>query len=118
MSYKLEKPCTDEQYANFVVEYNHNKGLRIEETLTTIFALEDNEIIKEGMPIINPDYEEITKEKERKNRIEEIKSKLSELDLKTIRALREGGSRNDGKTFLEIYQEEINQLRTELQSLT
>ena len=31
MSYKLEYPYTDEQRADFIVEYNHNQGLRIEE---------------------------------------------------------------------------------------
>jgi len=117
MSYKLQKPYTEEDYDNFIVKYNHTKGLRIEETITDVFALEENEIIFEGAPIINPNYENIKSEKEKSKRIEEIKSKLSELDLKTIRALREGGTRVDGKSYLEIYQEEINSLRKELQSL-
>ena len=117
MSYKLQKPYTEEDYDNFIVKYNHTKGLRIEETITDVFALEENEIILEGAPIINPNYESIKSEEEKKKRIEEIKSKLSELDLKTIRALREGGTRVDRKSYLEIYQEEINSLRKELQSL-
>ncbi len=43
MSYKLDKPYTDEQRANFIVEYNHNQGLIIEETDTALYALESYE---------------------------------------------------------------------------
>ncbi len=118
MSYKLEKPYTDEDYANFVVEYNHNKGLRIEETITTIFALEEDEIIQDGNPIKNPDYEKEKEEQIKERRRNEIKSKLSELDLKTIRALREGGENDNGQPFLKLYQEEINSLREELKTIS
>ena len=41
MSYKLEKPLSIEERANFIVEYNHNQGLRIEETDLAIYALEE-----------------------------------------------------------------------------
>ncbi len=58
MSYKLEKPYTDEQYADFVVEHNHNHGRTIEETETALYALEANEILKDGEPTVDPDYEE------------------------------------------------------------
>ena len=58
MSYKLKKPYTEEQYADFVVEHNHNNGRKIEETITALFALERNEIMKDGEPIINPNYED------------------------------------------------------------
>lgn len=57
MSYKLEKPYTDTQYADFVVKHNHNNGLIIEETETALYALEANEIIVDGEPVIDPDYE-------------------------------------------------------------
>ena len=66
MSYKLEKPYTDEQYADFVVEYNHQQGLDIEETETALFALEDNEIMVDGEPQIDPDYEEKQKQEQEK----------------------------------------------------
>lgn len=66
MSYKLEKPYTDEAYANFVVEHNHNNGRKIEETEDAIFALEANEIMgNDNIPIINPNYETELKQKER-----------------------------------------------------
>ena len=57
MSYKLEKPYTDRQRADFVVKYNHNQGLIIEETDTAFYALEPDEIMQEGVPVKNPDYE-------------------------------------------------------------
>lgn len=58
MSYKLEKPYTELQYADFVVEHNHNNGRKIAETENALYALELNEIIGEdGFPLINPNYE-------------------------------------------------------------
>lgn len=57
MSYKLNKPYTDIQRANFVVQYNHNQDLTIEETDKAIFALEANEIMVDGEAIIDPEYE-------------------------------------------------------------
>lgn len=57
MSYRLDKPYTQYQRADFIVLYNHEKGLRIEETDVALFALEANEIMQDGEPIINPNYE-------------------------------------------------------------
>lgn len=57
MSYKIEKPCTDAQRADFIVEYNHRQNLRIEETEDAIFALLDNEVFENGVPKINENYE-------------------------------------------------------------
>ena len=57
MSYKLEKPYSDEQRIEFIVEYNHNKGLMIEEGLDALYALEANEIMQDGVPFIDPEYE-------------------------------------------------------------
>ena len=45
MSYKLEQPYTDIEKADFIVEYNHKKNLKIVENNNTIFALEANEIM-------------------------------------------------------------------------
>ena len=59
MSYKLEKPYTDFERADFIVEYNHKRGMLIEETDDgTLYALEKNEIMVNGVPEINPNYEE------------------------------------------------------------
>lgn len=114
MSYKLEKPYTNYQYADFIVEHNNK---RIEETETALYALEANEMIQNGVTILNPNYEAEYATKVALQRIEEIKIKLDELDLKSIRALREGGATQEGKAFLNVYQEEIETLRAELQVL-
>lgn len=52
MSYKLEKPMSIQQRADFVTEYNHNQGLRIEETELALYALEDWELL-EGDEVID-----------------------------------------------------------------
>lgn len=49
MSYKLEYPYTEEQRANFIVEYNHNKGLKIE-TVDNIVEVEVEIETEEGVP--------------------------------------------------------------------
>ena len=40
MSYKLNKPFNNKQRADFIVEYNHNQGLTIEETDIALYALQ------------------------------------------------------------------------------
>lgn len=77
MSYKLEYPYTEEQRIDFIVQYNHNQGLRIEtvdnfveeETedvnYPTYYALEANEIMEGGEPVINPNYEAEQEQQER-----------------------------------------------------
>ena len=65
MSHKLEKPYTDKQKADFIVEYNHKLGLKIEETGSELFAIEDNELMQNGFVIINPNYEKELEQKER-----------------------------------------------------
>ena len=58
MSYKLEKPYTEIERADFIVLHNHQNNRKIKETETALFALEDNEVMVDGEPQINPDYEE------------------------------------------------------------
>lgn len=73
MSYKLEKPYTDRERADFVVLYNHNQGLIIEETDTALYALEADEIMQNGVPIKNPNYAAEQLEAEKVKRLEENK---------------------------------------------
>lgn len=78
MSYKLEQPYTEEERANFIVEYNHNQGLLIEETDEALYALEPNEIMVDGEPTINPNYEAEQAQIKRKELVQtiyEIKAK-------------------------------------------
>ena len=53
MNYKLQKPYTEKQRADFIVEYNHNKGLNIEETSEALYALEPWEKLVDGEVINN-----------------------------------------------------------------
>ena len=52
MSYKLNKPYSDKQRADFIVEHNHNNGLTIQETDTALYALEAWEFL-EGDTVID-----------------------------------------------------------------
>lgn len=118
MSYKLEKPCTNIQRADFVVEHNHTHGRIVEETETALYALEANEMLLNGVPAINPNYEAERTAKENAMRALEIKRELDALDLKSIRAIREGGADDDGILFTVKYQEQIAALRTELETIS
>lgn len=85
MSYKLEQPYTEEERANFIVEYNHNQGLLIEETDEALYALEPNEIMVDGEPTVNPNFEE-EKAKER-----EIAFKTTFFEIPAIDGIFQGG---------------------------
>ena len=70
MSYKLEKPYTEEQKDNFITKYNQDcfqegYNCTIEETDKALYALEPNEIMVDGEPTINPNYEAEQELKER-----------------------------------------------------
>ena len=52
MSYKLDKPYSDKQRADFIVEHNHNNGLLIQETDTALYALEAWELL-EGDTVVD-----------------------------------------------------------------
>lgn len=58
MAYKLEKPCTQEQRIEFIVNYNHQMGLNIEETEEALYALLPNEIMVEGEAVVDEAYEQ------------------------------------------------------------
>ena len=68
MSYKLLKPYTNKEYCDFVVEYNHNKGMMIQETDYAVHALEPWEYL-EGEEVKNNkkewEQEQIEAEKKR-----------------------------------------------------
>ena len=68
MSYKIEKPLSIEERTNFIVEYNHNLSLKIEETDLAMYALEEWEELVGDEVIDNKEaWEEkqAQKEKER-----------------------------------------------------
>ena len=66
--YKIEKPLSIQERADFIVEYNHNKGLRIEETYLAMYALEPWELLEGDEVIDNTEAwqaEQAQKERER-----------------------------------------------------
>lgn len=65
MSYKLEKPYTEKECADFIVEYNHKQGLIIEETDTALYALQPFEKLVDDEVIDNTEeYEQEQAQKE------------------------------------------------------
>lgn len=56
-------------------------------------------------------------QEKKEQKIEELKLKLEELDKQRIRALCEPSNRTDDQTWLEYYNEQIVNIRKELQSL-
>ena len=117
--YKLQKPYTEKDKLDFIVEYNHENGLRIEETSVAIYALEEKELLVDDEVIIDPNYEEMRVNSLREIRKNEIFEELGELDNKRIRAVCENSVKdeNTGQTWLEYYNEKVSQLRSEYQEL-
>lgn len=73
MSYKLEKPYSDIQRADFIVAYNHEKCMLIEETDNALYALEPWEKLQGDQVIDNTaEYEKEQVELERQ-RINNLK---------------------------------------------
>lgn len=72
MSYKLEYPYTEEERANFIVEYNHNRGLLIEESEGITYALEHWEKLVDGEVIDNTEEYEAEKARQEAERIAKL----------------------------------------------
>lgn len=53
MSYKLEKPYTEQQKADFIVTYNHIMNLTIEENDEALYAIEPYELWVDGEVVDN-----------------------------------------------------------------
>ena len=99
MSYKLDKPYTNKEYADFVVEYNHNNGKKIIETQNALYALKDNEYLDEsGNVQINPDYEE-QKAQEEAQRVAMLNLRRGDVFRGLIKA--KGITKVDIKNFIE-----------------
>lgn len=115
--HKLKKPYTKQDRIDFVVKYHFGQGLNLQETNEYLYALEDNEIIQDGEVIIDPDYEQKQAEIQKQERIKEIKTELDEIDKKRIRAICEPSEREDGITWLDYYNQQIKELREEMEEL-
>lgn len=76
MSYKLIKPYTEQERIDFIVKYNHNMGLLIEETNNTLYALEDNEIMVDNIPQLDPEFDNKQLEFKREEKLQELTNAL------------------------------------------
>ena len=86
MAYKLKDGYTEEERWSFIATYNHDMGLQIVTTEDDIvYALLPNEIMVDGEPQVDPDYEEKQKQKE-KARIQELSMTRSDFFDGIIRA--------------------------------
>ena len=57
--------------------YNHNQGLKIEETELALFALQENEIMENGIPVVDVNYsEKLVAERRKKFEVEFFKTSL------------------------------------------
>lgn len=70
--YKIEKPLSIQERADFIVEYNHNKGLRIEETDLAMYALEAWELLEGDEVIDNIEAYEAQQEQVERERIAKL----------------------------------------------
>jgi hypothetical protein len=71
--YKIEKPLSIQERADFIVKYNHNKGLRIEETDLAMYALEAWELLEGDNVIDNTEAWQAEQEQKERERIGNLK---------------------------------------------
>ena len=57
MAYELTKPFTQQDYNDFLVQYNQNLGLEIVETESCVYALEADDIMQDGVPVKDSEYQ-------------------------------------------------------------
>ncbi len=114
----LKKPYKQEQYNQLVAECNKLGTKRIEIHNGDAYALFDYEKVENGVIVDlrgTEEYEAEQSKIQKEERTQEILSELELLDKKRIRAVCEPEVlRDDGKTWLEYYNEQILILREEL----
>lgn len=71
--YKIEKPLSIQERADFIVKYNHNKGLRIEETGKALYALEAWELLEGDNVIDNTEAWQAEQEQKEREHIGNLK---------------------------------------------
>ncbi len=114
----LRKPYNQNDYINLVKKCNTHGNRRIEIHQGNAYALYDYEKVENEQIIDLRDTEEYKAEQlqiQKEERTKEILDELDYLDKKRIRAICEPNElRDDGKTWLEYYNEQISILRDEL----
>lgn len=96
------------------------QNIEVTETLCTDYISDNDKYIYSEEKIIpNPNYEKILMERNKSEKISQIIEKLNELDSKRIRAVCENRIKDSqtGETWLEYYNSQANELRSELQAI-
>ena len=78
MSYQLIKPYTEQERLDFIVKYNHNMGLLIEETDIALYALEANEIMLDDVPQLDPEFDNKQLQLKREEKLQELTNALTD----------------------------------------
>ena len=99
MSYKLGKPFSEIERADFIVQYNHNMLLKIYETQTALYALEPHEKLVDDVVVDNSI--EYNKEKERIEKERIAMLNLTGADVERAIYKAKGMDFNDIIAFLE-----------------
>ena len=102
----LNKPYTNKQKMDFIVENNHNNGYEIKETETTLEAWGNTE-------------KEIQKHN-KQNLIQDLIQQLDEIDLKTVRPLRaiqSGQGTEDDQQMLNELETQAESIRQQIRDL-
>ena len=110
---------TEEQRAAFIMKYN-SLGIYDDFQNKIVYHLAPNEIIENGVPVLNPNYEKELEQKEINTEIQRLTEEIDELDLKRIRAVCEPSLKNEekGETWLDYYNSQIQEKRLQIQELT
>lgn len=121
MSYKLEKPCTDTQRADFVCEH---QGMNYAEDDNAIYFLENWESLNPGGIIAGSamDSDYIAKITAQENYIKksQLLSKIEELEKKQFRSAKakfSGNLTESDLNYYENYEAQINSLREQINIL-
>ena len=69
---EIKTPVSAKERADFIVEYNHNKGLKFVQTETQFIALEENEVYRDGKVVIDEEYYKKKEEEAKKKEAERI----------------------------------------------
>lgn len=86
MSYKLNKPYTEKQRMDFIVQYNHNQGLKIEEGTTGLYALEAWELLEGDDVVDNKEAWEVEQAQKEAERIAKLSLTKREVFLALYKA--------------------------------
>jgi len=110
---------TEEQRAAFIMKYS-SLGIYDDFQNKIVYHLAPNEIIENGVPVLNPNYEKKLEQKEINTEIQRLTEEIDELDLKRIRAVCEPSLKNEekGETWLDYYNSQIQEKRLQIQELT